>query len=123
MKTIDLRSKERVEEGFVAQPKADGWRESTYQKELHVSWKKPEGGSKVVILKLKEGDFYSLEDPVSVNIWEQLMAGKSPVAVMEAIARTFADEEPAKLSHDLDAFVSDLIENKLISPCPQHGTS
>jgi hypothetical protein len=103
------------------QSKAEGWRESNYQKELHVSWKKPEGGSKVVILKLKEGDFYSLEDPVSISIWEQLMAGKTPVAVLDGLTRAFADEDPAKLNQDLDAFVGDLIENKLISPCPQHG--
>lgn len=95
-------------------------RELTFQKELHVSWKKPEGGSKLLILKLKDGDFYSLEDPVSITIWEQLMVGKTPSAVIESLIRTYADQDPAKLGRELDAFVEDLIENKLISPCPQH---
>jgi hypothetical protein len=105
------------------QSKAEGWRESTYQKELHVSWKKPEEGSKVVILKLKEGDFYSLEDPVSISIWEQLMAGKSLSTVLGTLTCTHADEDPAKLERDLDAFVDDLVENRLICPCPQHGAA
>ena len=99
----------------------NAWLECRYQKELHVSWKKPEGGSKILILKLKEGDFYSLENPVSIRIWEELMAGKAPAALLEDLTRSFAGESPAKLATDLDVFVKDLIENKLISPCPQNA--
>ena len=105
------------------QSEAKDQRSVTYQKELHVSWKKPEGGSKVVILKLKEGDFYSLEDPVSISIWEELMAGKSLSAVLETLTSTYADTDPAELARDLDAFVDDLVSNKIISPCPQHGAA
>jgi len=97
--------------------------ECGYQKELQVSWKKPEGGSKIVILKLKDGDFYSLENAVSIAIWEQLMAGKRLSSVLEYLTVAFSAEDPAKLAGDLDAFVGDLIENRLICPRPQDGVA
>lgn len=90
----------------------------SYQKEFQVSWKKPEGGSKIVILKLNDGNFFSLENPVSIAIWEHLMARSVPAAVLEYLTRTFSREEPARLARDLEGFVGDLIQNKLICPCP-----
>ena len=92
-----------------------------YQKEAHISWKKPEGGSKLVILNLKEGDFFSLEDPVSIEIWEQLMAGKATADVLGELTRQYSGEDPAALARDLDGFVAELVENKLVCPRPQSG--
>lgn len=101
--------------------KAEGTRNISYQKEAHISWKKPEGGKKLVILNLHNGDFYSLEDPVSIEIWELLMAGKATTAILEDLAGCYSGEDLGTLSRDMDGFIADLIENKLICPRPQSG--
>jgi hypothetical protein len=92
-------------------------RNLVYQKELHISWKKPEGGAKLVILNLNDGDFFSLEDPVSIEIWEKLMAGQTPAAVFDHLTRSYSGEEPAALGRDMDGFVGELLANRLICPC------
>jgi hypothetical protein len=98
-------------------------RDLAYQKELHISWKKPEGGSKLVILNLNQGDFYSLEDPVSIEIWEKLMAGKTLSIVLGDLISTYKDTEPAALSRDLDRFIGELLTNRLVCPCQPRGAS
>jgi hypothetical protein len=98
-----------------------GQSDLAYQKEVYVSWKKPEGGKKLVILNLKDGDFYSLEDPVSMGIWEQLMAGQTSIEILSGLARSYSEQDPAVLGRDLDAFIGELIENKLICARPQDG--
>ena len=94
-----------------------------FQKEIHISWKKPEGGHKLVILNLNDGDFYSLEDPVSIGIWEGLMAGRNPVTILEELTRAYAHIEPAQLAKDMDNFLGELLANRLISPCLPSGGS
>ncbi len=94
-----------------------------YQKEVYVSWKKPEGGKKLVILNLKDGDFYSLEDPVSMGIWERLMVGESSSVILGGLTRTYSKQEPAVLAQDLDAFIKELVENKLICARPLSGVA
>jgi hypothetical protein len=93
--------------------------DNTYQKELHISWKKPEGNTKLVILNLSTGDFFSLENPVSINIWENLMAGKTVGAIIEELSREYAGEDPAVVARTTDEFVADLIQNKLVCVCPK----
>ena len=100
---------------------AAGRPDLAYQKEVYVSWKRPEGGKKLVILNLKDGDFYSLEDPVSMGIWEQLMAGQTANAILSGLGRSYPEADPAALARDLDTFISELIENKLICSCPQNA--
>ena len=100
---------------------AKGQADLTYQKEVYVSWKKPEGGKKLVILNLKDGDFYSLEDQVSMGIWEQLMAGQTSIGILSGLARSYSEQDPDVLGRDLDDFISDLLENKLICARPQNG--
>jgi Coenzyme PQQ synthesis protein D (PqqD) len=101
--------------------KMEGTRDLCYQKEAHISWKKPEGGRKLVILNLQDGDFYSLEDPTGIEIWEQLMAGKATAAILEDLARRHSGEDPGTLAQDLDGFIADLVHNKLICPRPPSG--
>jgi hypothetical protein len=90
----------------------------TYQKELHVSWKKPEGGEKLIILKLNDGDFFSLEDPVSIRIWEQLMAGDNPAIIVDNLKQSCPEEDAAVIARDVEGFISELVGNQLICPCP-----
>jgi hypothetical protein len=90
----------------------------TYQKELHVSWKKPEGGEKLIILKLNDGDFFSLEDPVSIRIWEQLMAGDHPAIIVETLKQSCPEQDPQVIARDVEGFIAELIGNQLICPCP-----
>ena len=90
----------------------------TYQKELHVSWKKPEGGEKLIILKLNDGDFFSLEDPVSIGIWEQLMVGNSPAIIVDNLKQSCPGEDPAVIARDVEGFIAELVGNQLICPCP-----
>jgi hypothetical protein len=97
--------------------------DATYQKELHISWKKPEGGTKLVILNLNDGDFYSLEDPVSIQIWEKLMAGLTLRAVLDHLGRRYPEQDPATLGRDLGGFVGQLLADRLICPCPRPGAS
>lgn len=101
--------------------KTEGTRDISYQKEVHISWKKPEGGKKLVVLNLHDGDFYSLEDPVGIEIWESLMAGKAVTAILKDLARRYSGEDLGTLSRDMDEFVADLVQNKLICPRPQSG--
>lgn len=89
-----------------------------YQKELHVSWKKPEGGEKLIILKLNDGDFFSLEDPVSIKIWEQLMAGDSPAIIVENLTQSCSGADPVVIARDVEEFIAKLVESQLICPCP-----
>ena len=84
----------------------------SYQKEVHISWRKPEGDKKLVMLNLNEGDFFSLEDPISIKIWEDLMAGKTVGAIVEELSRQYAEEDPAVVARTTDEFVADLIQNK-----------
>jgi hypothetical protein len=101
--------------------KTEGTQGLSYQKEAHISWKRPEGGKKLVILNLHDGDFYSLENPVSIEIWEQLMAGKATATILDELTRHYSGEEPGALARDMDGFITDLVENKLICPRPQSG--
>jgi hypothetical protein len=101
--------------------KKEGTRDIAYQKETHISWKKPEGGKKLVILNLHDGDFYSLEDPVSIEIWELLMAGKATSGILDELSRRYSGENLGALSRDMDGFIADLVFNKLICPRPQSG--
>ncbi len=96
-------------------------RDQIYQKEIHISWKKPENGSKIVILNLTEGDFYSLENPVSIDIWEQLMGGQTPGAILDGLARSYPTEDPAVLAQHLDEFLQELVGNRLICACLPSG--
>jgi hypothetical protein len=91
----------------------------SYQKELHISWRKPEGDKKLVILNLNEGDLFSLEDPSSIKIWEDLMAGKTVGGIIEELSRQYAEEDPAVVARTTDEFVADLTQNKLICPRPK----
>jgi len=93
----------------------------SYQKELHISWRKPVGDRKVVILNLNEGDLFSLEDPIGISIWESLMAGKSVGTIVEELSLQYADEDPAVVGRTTDEFVADLTQNKLICPRPKSG--
>lgn len=105
------------------QPISTNPRDSVYQKELHISWKKPAEGSKLVILNLNEGDFFSLEDPVSIEIWEKLVAGQTPTTVLDELMRTYSEEDPTALGRDLDGFVDELLANRLICPCSLSGAN
>ena len=89
----------------------------TYQKELHVSWKKPEGGGKLIILKLNDGDFFSLDDPVSISIWEQLMAGDNPDSIAGSLKERCPEADPAVIAGDVEGFIAELVGNQLICPC------
>jgi len=101
--------------------KPQGTDDLSYQKEVHISWKKPEGGRKLVILNLHDGDFYSLEDPVSIEIWEQLMTGKRAASILDDLARHYSGEDQVTLARDMDGFIADLVHSKLICPRPRSG--
>jgi hypothetical protein len=75
----------------------------------------------LVILNLNAGDFFSLENPISIEIWENLMAGKTVGAIVDELSRQYADEDPAVVARTTDEFVADLIQNKLICVCPKNG--
>jgi molybdopterin converting factor small subunit len=75
----------------------------------------------LVILNLSTGDFFSLENPVSNKIWEDLMAGKTVGAIVEELSQQYAGEEPAMVARTTDEFVADLIQSKLICPRPKSG--
>jgi hypothetical protein len=94
-----------------------------YQKELHISWKKPEGGEKLIILKLNDGDFFSLEDPVSIKIWEQLMAGDNPAIIVENLKQRCPGTDPSVIARDVEEFIAKLVGNRLICPCPRDGAT
>ena len=98
-------------------------REAVYQKELYISWKKPEGSTKLVILNLNDGDFFSLEDEVSIAIWEGLMAGRAPASVLDDLEATYSDVDPAVIGRDMDAFIGELLANGLICQCRKAGAS
>lgn len=93
----------------------------TYQKEFHISWKKPDEGGKLIILNLTDGDFYSLEDPVSIKIWELLMAGLDSSAITEELTKSHSGQSPEAIAEDTRVFIQQLLENRLICPCPIKG--
>jgi len=101
--------------------KTEGACDLSYQKEAHISWKKPEGGQKLVILNLRDGDFFSLEDRVSIEIWEQLMDGKPAAAILDKLRCDYPGVTSEALAKDMDGFIADLVENKLICRRPQNG--
>jgi hypothetical protein len=94
----------------------ESWNQ-VYQKELHISWKKPEAGTKLVILNLQDGDFFSLEDPVSITLWESLMNGQTPTTLLETLQRAHPEVDEATLRQDIETFLGELVANKLICPC------
>ncbi len=73
-----------------------------------------EDNKKVIILNLGDGDFFSLEDQVSIIIWELLVEGKSVGEILEKLAQTFSGVEEKRLEADLDAFLERLLEKKII---------
>lgn len=97
--------------------------EQVYQKELHISWKKPEGGHKLVVLNLNDGEFYSLEDPVSIEIWEKLMTGQTPAGILEDLTTRYAEQDRATLAQDVDGFIGELLTHKLICPWQSGGAT
>jgi hypothetical protein len=107
----------------MTQPISAEQREAVYQKELHISWKKPEGSSKLVILNLNDGDFFSLEDPVSIGIWEGLMAGRTPANVLVDLQQTYPAADPTTVGRDMDAFIGELCASRLICRCQQATAS
>ena len=96
-------------------------RDLTYQKEAHISWKIPEGRAKLVILNLNTGNFFSLEDEVSIEIWHGLMAGKTLETVIGGLTAQYDSEDPSVVARDAEAFVGKLVENKIICACPKSG--
>jgi len=100
---------------------SEAQRALTYQKALHISWKKPEGGGKLVILNLNDGDFFSLEDPVSMSVWEQLLSDQTPAAISSDLAAQYPDQDPAVLREDVDRFVGELLEGGLVCACGDNG--
>ena len=98
-------------------------REAVYQKELYISWKKPEGSTKLVILNLNDGEFFSLEDAVSIGIWEGLMAGRTPASVLEDLEATYSGVDPGVIGRDMDAFIGELLANRLICQCRKAGAN
>jgi len=69
-------------------------------------------GAETVILSLKDGVYYGLED-VGARIWDLLQRPITVAAIREALVAEY-DVEPDRCGHDLRALLGDLAARGLI---------
>jgi hypothetical protein len=71
-----------------------------------------EFGDEVVILNLRDGVYYGLED-VGTRIWQLLQRPVSVLAIREALVAEF-DVEPARCERDIRLLLTDLAARGLV---------
>jgi sulfur transfer complex TusBCD TusB component (DsrH family) len=71
-----------------------------------------EFGDEVVILNLRDGVYYGLED-VGTRIWQLLQQPVSVLAIREALVAEF-DVEPARCERDIRLLLTDLAARGLV---------
>lgn len=87
-----------------------------FKKENGISWKFVENDAKIVILNLKDGSFYSLEDETSIFIWQNLMNGDSFNELRRETEERYPNKDREEIESDLSSFVATAIKNKIIYP-------
>lgn len=71
-----------------------------------------EFGDEVVILNLRDGVYYGLED-VGTRIWQLLQQPVSVLTIREAIVAEF-DVESARCERDIRLLLTDLVARRLV---------
>lgn len=73
-----------------------------------------------ILMNLANGFYFSF-DGVGAVIWELLMGHASPQEIAELLQHSAADV-PANIQDNIDAFIAQLIDNKLIIPDTDPGS-
>jgi hypothetical protein len=69
-------------------------------------------GTRTVLLDSRSGHYYGL-DEVGSRIWNLARAGFDPPAIAEKLAQEY-DAPPDRLQHDVDNFIAELRESRLL---------
>jgi len=88
--------------------------QNSFKKEDGISWKFVDNEEKIVILNLKDGSFFSLEDLTSIHIWQNIVEGHSLSQIQRALSQRFPNVDNDKIRGDVKCFVNDLVENKVV---------